>query len=353
MTSNYHHNSTSILNYLVFIILLLSFAIACNQQDLQTIETVEKSFGELFIEANSLILPDFIQGRITYFDSHVNGNLVLSDASTQFVWLYIKEKDEWKKLVIDKCHPGIENSPIGLAFSDDSILLSNSARWAGYRFNLDGSCGDIFVDTFIPPNFITGIPSGFLGITNDFTTKAPYIGRYDQQGNLMFKAAYVQDPNPVFSDTVIGGGIAVLNDSIALVTSASTPEIHAFNFGSGEFVDVNPLPVPEIFEGVNDRFDSKKFDEMMFMYLTSLGPHMIVSNFGILNDSFAFFYISYMLTEDDDLYIIQNLNNGASYWIPIPKNDEGVFISNGKFFRFEYLDEGTKLYVYKLNEAIF
>ena len=238
-----------------------------------------------------------------------------------------------------------------MAFSDDSVLLSNSASWTGYRFNLDGSCGDIFVDSFIPPNFITGISDGFLGIKNDFATKKPYISRYDVSGNEIYKTAYIHDPNPVFSNSVIGGGIAVLNDSIALVTSASTPEIHTFNYKKGEFQSVEPPPVPEIFKGVNDQFDANKFEEMMFMYLSSLGPHMIVATFDLLNDNTAFFYISNMLTEDDDLYLIQNLNNGASFHISVPKSDDGIFISNRKLYRFSYLEEGTQITVYEFKSS--
>jgi hypothetical protein len=116
-------------------------------------------------------------------------------------------------------------------------------------------------------------------------------------------------------------------------------------------VDVNPPPVPEIFKGVNDRFNANKFEEMMFMYLSSLDPHMVVAIFDLLNDDTAFFYISNMLTEDDDLYLIQNLNSGASFHISVPKSDDGIFISNRKLYRFSYLEEGTQITVYELKSS--
>jgi len=336
-----------------FLICIGLIVVQCtnSSKDIASHDIGKVEFTDLFYFEFERELPAKIPGVINSFNVNPSGDFIFSDVSTQYGWLYKNDSDSWHTLIIDDCHPGIENSPLYLVFSDKHIFMTNNFNWVGYRFNMDGSCGGIFDDRFKLPTSITGLDEGFIGFTNELGDYTPLISKFDSTGVSIYTVENTTDPNPYYSYSVIlGRGFVAINDSILLVVNVSSPELHYFNHIKGEFINKKSTPVPSIFKSVNHMFDEKRYKEIGFFHLNELGDHMYVSQVSLASDSTVLFYVPYMLTEEDDLIILQNINNGNYVYTGLSKDGyKSYFLNRNELFVFDYDHNNTIMRKYNVN----
>lgn len=339
--------------YRAFIMCIGLIVVQCtnNTKDLVSHNIGNVEFTDLFHFESKRELPAKIPGVINSFNISPKGDFIFSDQSTQYGWLYKSDSDTWHTLIIDDCHPGIKNSPLYLVFSDKHIYMTNNYNWAGYRFNMDGSCGGIFDDRFMLPTSITGLDEGFIGFTNELGNHTPLISKFDSTGVSIYTVENITDPNPYYSySVIIDRGFVAINDSILLVANVSSPKLHYFNHIKGEFINKEPTPVPSIFKTVNQMFDEERYKEVGFFHLNELGSHMYVSQISLASDSTVLFHVPYMLTEEDDLIILQNIKNGNYVYTGLSKDGyKSYFLNNSNLFVFDYENDNTIMIKYNVN----
>ncbi len=339
---------------------LISYAaclgLSCSGANEETGEEKHIAFEEAFILSEKITLPKKIFGDLSHLVRADNGDMIIFDMSQSRTWLYLEESYEWVEIVLEECHPGIDTFIIGTAFSDDHIFLINSPSLSVHSFFRDGSCGSRLKDNIPIPDFISGLSDGFLGYATRAGEYIPYLTRYDHSGNPIWEVAFENHPNPVFSHTVIGGGIAVSGDSLAIVTSSSAPESHKLDIQNGAFIGSKKTSFNEIFRGVNPDFDERAFKEDRWSWLREIGSHMIVAGTGLMSKDYLVFATPVMSPEENegDYYLIYRLSDKAGFYTRIPEgNNWSGFISGGYIHEIHHTGEKIELHIYEINEESF
>ncbi|MCH8557746.1 MAG: hypothetical protein LAT84_07990 [Balneolia bacterium] len=332
---------------------ILLFFISCANDDSEPNAVMEIPFESAFELKETMLLPEVIFGTISYLERASNGDLLIADQSSNRTWLYLNESESWKELVLEDCHPGIETLIIGAAFSDDHIFLINSPSLSGHSFMRDGSCGTRLAESFTVPDYITGLNDGFLGYVTRPGEDIPLIVRFDSNGNALWETSFDEHPNPVYSNRVMGGGMAVGEDGRAFITSSSAPELHVLDTESGAFIQhISPL-FDDVFDGINPGFDERAFPESWHMWLSRTGSHMLVAGLGLLDNDYVLFSAPTFVPQEDDedFYLIYRLSDGAQYYVRIPEENGWTnLISGGYLHEIHFVEEQIELRIYGVNE---